>query len=165
MEEYLAKGCWDIDVIFAHNDNIAIGAVDTLKEHGIKPGVDVNDGTTDALTALQKGEIQCVVEQRLWYMGAVQRLGWTKLELVQKITENAHEEIALAIDEDMCYTETQENGEIHCKRSNVQRITEVIKYLLRKSGFQWQKKEGGRRRWPITLCPIFMEKRIAFMRC
>lgn len=66
VEEYLAKGSWDIDVIFAHNDDIAIGAVDALKEHGIKPGVDVKilsiDGTTDALTALQKGEINCVVE-------------------------------------------------------------------------------------------------------
>lgn len=66
LEAYLAEGAWDIDVIFAHNDDMAIGAVDTLKEHGIRPGVDVKilsiDGTTDALTALQKGEINCVVE-------------------------------------------------------------------------------------------------------
>jgi len=37
-----------------------------LKEYGIKPGVDVKimsvDGISDALAALKKGEINCVVE-------------------------------------------------------------------------------------------------------
>lgn len=66
VEAYLANNLWDIDVIFAHNDDMAMGAKEALKEHGIQPGVDVKilsiDGTADALTALQKGEVNCVVE-------------------------------------------------------------------------------------------------------
>lgn len=66
VEACLASGDWDIDVIYAHNDDMAIGAKEALKEHGIAPGRDVKimsiDGTADALTALQKGEINCVVE-------------------------------------------------------------------------------------------------------
>lgn len=66
LREYLAGHEWDIDVIFAHNDDMAIGAIEVLKEYGIRPGVDVCilsvDGIADALTALQKGETNCVVE-------------------------------------------------------------------------------------------------------
>lgn len=66
VRNYLAENQWDIDVIFAHNDDMALGAVEVLKEYGIQPGKDVKilsiDGTADALTALKKGEINCVVE-------------------------------------------------------------------------------------------------------
>ncbi len=66
VRDYLAAGGWDIDVIFAHNDEMALGAIEVLKENKIQPGVDVKiisvDGTADALTALRKGEINCVVE-------------------------------------------------------------------------------------------------------
>ncbi|MDT4761093.1 substrate-binding domain-containing protein [Sphaerochaeta sp. PS] len=57
---------WDIDVIYCHNDDMALGAVKALKELGIKPGVDVLivsiDGISSALKALRKGELNCVVE-------------------------------------------------------------------------------------------------------
>lgn len=66
VEACLNAGKWNIDVIFAHNDDMAIGAKEALEAHGIVPGRDVKivsiDGTADALTALQKGEINCVVE-------------------------------------------------------------------------------------------------------
>ena len=66
VESYLAANSWDIDVIFAHNDDMAMGAKEALKAHGIQPGVDVKilsiDGTADALEALQNGEVNCVVE-------------------------------------------------------------------------------------------------------
>lgn len=57
---------WDIDVIYSHNDDMALGAVKALKENGVKPGFDVLfvsiDGTAPALRALKKGELNCVVE-------------------------------------------------------------------------------------------------------
>jgi len=57
---------WDIDVIYSHNDDMALGAVKALKELGINPGVDVLivsiDGIGPALKALKKGELNCVVE-------------------------------------------------------------------------------------------------------
>ena len=66
VESYLAANSWDIDVIFSHNDDMAMGAKEALKAHGIQPGVDVKilsiDGTADALEALQNGEVNCVVE-------------------------------------------------------------------------------------------------------
>lgn len=66
LRRYLAAHPWDIDVIFAHNDDMALGAIDILKEYGIRPGTDVYvlsiDGIADALDALEQGELNCVVE-------------------------------------------------------------------------------------------------------
>lgn len=66
LKNYLESNDWKIDAIYAHNDEMALGAIEVLKEHGIKPGVDVKimsvDGTADALSALNKGELNCVVE-------------------------------------------------------------------------------------------------------
>lgn len=66
VESYLAQREWDIDVIYAHNDDMALGAVEVLQENGIEPGRDVKilsvDGTGAALEALQKGQVNCVVE-------------------------------------------------------------------------------------------------------
>lgn len=66
VREYLMANKWDIDVIYAHNDNMALGAAEVLKEFNIRPGTDVKivsvDGTAAALEALQKGEVNCVVE-------------------------------------------------------------------------------------------------------
>lgn len=66
VREMLEAGPWEIDVIFAHNDDMALGAADALKEYGIRPGTDVRivsiDGGSPALAALRKGELNCVVE-------------------------------------------------------------------------------------------------------
>ena len=66
VREYLAEHDWDIDAIYAHNDDMALGAIEVLAEKGLRPGVDVKimsiDGTSDALKALQSGEMNCVVE-------------------------------------------------------------------------------------------------------
>ena len=66
VQEYLDQGQWNVDVIFSHNDDMALGALEVLEKHGIRPGVDVQimsiDGTANALTALQKGQLNCVAE-------------------------------------------------------------------------------------------------------
>lgn len=66
VREYLSKPGQTIDAIFAHNDDMALGAVEVLPEYGLRPGIDVKimsiDGTSDALDALQEGEVNCVVE-------------------------------------------------------------------------------------------------------
>ena len=66
VQEYLERHDWDIDAIFAHNDDMALGTLEYLAEQGIQPGADVKimsiDGTSDALDALQDGKINCVVE-------------------------------------------------------------------------------------------------------
>ena len=66
VEEYLQNYTWDIDVIFSHNDNMAIGAIDTLLAHGYRPGEDTKiisvDGTKIAFEALIEGTLNCAVE-------------------------------------------------------------------------------------------------------
>ncbi|WP_432572588.1 ABC transporter substrate-binding protein [Kineococcus sp. SYSU DK005] len=55
-----------LDLVFAHNDDMALGAVEALRAAGRRPGVDVRvvsvDGTRDALRALAAGDLDLVVE-------------------------------------------------------------------------------------------------------
>jgi len=56
----------DIDILYAHNDDMALGAIETLIEHGIEPGKDITIVSVDAqisgLEALMQGKINCLVE-------------------------------------------------------------------------------------------------------
>ncbi|MCI2238156.1 ABC transporter substrate-binding protein [Paenibacillus sp. TRM 82003] len=56
----------EVDLVFAHNDDMALGAVEAVRAAGLRPGVDVRvvsvDGTREALRALADGEIAHVVE-------------------------------------------------------------------------------------------------------
>lgn len=55
-----------IDIIYSHNDSMTLGIIDSLKEHGIKPGKDIIIVTIDAeqaaIDALRAGEVNCVIE-------------------------------------------------------------------------------------------------------
>lgn len=66
IEEYLQKKEWDVDIIYSQNDDMALGAIEALEEHGINPGVDVKivsvDGTKDAFQAMIEGKLNCAVE-------------------------------------------------------------------------------------------------------
>ena len=56
----------DIDIIYAHNDDMALGAIEILLENGIAPGVDIAIVSVDAqvsgLEALRMGRINCIIE-------------------------------------------------------------------------------------------------------
>lgn len=56
----------DIDVLYAHNDDMAMGAIEIMEEHGIRPGRDIVIISVDAqksgLEALKEGKINCLVE-------------------------------------------------------------------------------------------------------
>jgi len=56
----------DIDILFAHNDDMALGAIEILEENGIIPGEDIIIVSVDAqrsgLEALKNGKINCLVE-------------------------------------------------------------------------------------------------------
>jgi simple sugar transport system substrate-binding protein len=66
IAEYLRNHEWDIDVIFSHNDDMALGAIPVLQANGIEPGKDVRivsvDGAKEAFDALVDGKLNCVVE-------------------------------------------------------------------------------------------------------
>jgi galactofuranose transport system substrate-binding protein len=55
-----------IDVVYAHNDDMALGAIRAIKEFGLKPGKDILivsiDGVKAAFQAMVKGELNCSVE-------------------------------------------------------------------------------------------------------
>jgi simple sugar transport system substrate-binding protein len=56
----------DIQVVYAHNDDMALGAIQAIEEAGKKPGQDIKivcvDGGKAALEALAAGKINCAVE-------------------------------------------------------------------------------------------------------
>ena len=65
LKELAAKG-QKMDVLFAHNDDMAIGAISAMEAAGIKPGKDVAivsvDAIRDAFTAMIAGKLNCSVE-------------------------------------------------------------------------------------------------------
>ncbi len=59
-------GAQDIDVIYSHNDEMTLGALDVLEAAGVNPGRDMVlisvDGQQEAVDALKEGRINCIVE-------------------------------------------------------------------------------------------------------
>jgi len=66
MEAFLQADGKNIDVVYAHNDDMAIGAIQAIKEYGLQPGKDIYvasiDGVRDAFVAMMKGELNICVE-------------------------------------------------------------------------------------------------------
>jgi ABC-type sugar transport system substrate-binding protein len=66
MEGFLQKYGKTINVLFAQNDDMGLGALDAIKAAGLTPGKDIQivtiDGTKDGLTALSGGQFNYVVE-------------------------------------------------------------------------------------------------------
>ncbi|MDQ0931213.1 ABC transporter substrate-binding protein [Streptomyces turgidiscabies] len=56
----------DINVLFAHNDDMAIGAIQAIEAAGKKPGKDILivsiDGVKDGFVAMSEGKINAIVE-------------------------------------------------------------------------------------------------------
>ena len=56
----------DINVVFAHNDDMALGAIEAIEAAGLKPGQDIKivsiDGVKDGMQALADGKINYIVE-------------------------------------------------------------------------------------------------------
>ena len=65
MESFL-KTYDDIDAVFCHNDDMGLGAIEAIKEAGLKPGEDIKiigvDGVKGAFDAMLVGEMNCSVE-------------------------------------------------------------------------------------------------------
>ncbi|HEY3413980.1 MAG TPA: ABC transporter substrate-binding protein [Armatimonadota bacterium] len=55
-----------IDALYAHNDDMALGAVQAIEQAGLKPGVDIKivsiDAVHDAFVAMAAGKLNCTVE-------------------------------------------------------------------------------------------------------
>ncbi|MEV5030299.1 ABC transporter substrate-binding protein [Paenibacillus sp. LPE1-1-1.1] len=65
MQAFL-KAHKDIDVLYAHNDDMALGAIQAIEAAGLKPGVDIKiisvDAVKDGMQAASEGKINFIVE-------------------------------------------------------------------------------------------------------
>jgi len=65
MEAFLKSGK-KIDLLFAHNDDMALGAIEAIEGAGLQPGKDIKivsiDAVKDGMTALSEGKINYIVE-------------------------------------------------------------------------------------------------------
>jgi ABC-type sugar transport system substrate-binding protein len=66
MEKFLKKYGNDITALYAHNDDMALGAIKAIEEYGLKPGVDIKivsvDATRGAFEAMIAGKLNATVE-------------------------------------------------------------------------------------------------------
>jgi simple sugar transport system substrate-binding protein len=67
MEGFLQKyGVDGIDLVYAHNDDMALGAIEAIEAAGAEPGVDIQivsiDAVKDGMQALVDGKINFIVE-------------------------------------------------------------------------------------------------------
>jgi ABC-type sugar transport system substrate-binding protein len=66
MEGFLQKYGDTIDLVYAHNDDMALGAIDAIEAAGLVPGVDIQivsiDAVKDGMLALIDGKINFIVE-------------------------------------------------------------------------------------------------------
>ena len=66
MESFLKSEGDNIDVLFSHNDDMAIGAIQAIEEYGLEPGKDIIiigvDSVRGAFEAMIQGKMNCTVE-------------------------------------------------------------------------------------------------------
>lgn len=66
MEALLKKHGRTIEILYAHNDDMALGAIQAIEEAGMKPGQDILivtiDAIKEAVQAVADGKINCTVE-------------------------------------------------------------------------------------------------------
>jgi len=66
MEAFLKAEGKNINAVYAHNDDMALGAIQAIEEAGMKPGKDIIlvsiDGVKDAFVAMTQGKLNCSVE-------------------------------------------------------------------------------------------------------
>ncbi len=66
MQAFLKAHGKDITAVFAHNDDMALGAIQAIEEYGLKPGVDIKivsvDAARGAFEAMMAGKLNATVE-------------------------------------------------------------------------------------------------------
>ena len=66
MEEFLQRYDGEIDAVYAHNDDMAVGAIKAIEAYGLKPGSDIKivsvDAARGAFEAMIAGKLNATVE-------------------------------------------------------------------------------------------------------
>lgn len=104
MEGFLQKyGADGIDLVYAHNDDMALGAIEAIEAAGATPGEDIKiisiDAVKDGMQALVDGKINFIVECN-------PLLGEQAAELVKQVLDGEEVEKAYYV-EDQSFTKEQ----------------------------------------------------------
>ncbi|UWX98510.1 ABC transporter substrate-binding protein [Arthrobacter zhaoxinii] len=102
MEAFL-KNNPDIDVVYAHNDDMGLGAIEAIEAAGMVPGEDIKiitvDAVKDGMTALADGKINFIVECN-------PLLGEQLMDLAEKVV-NGEDVPARVVVEETAFTPEQ----------------------------------------------------------
>ncbi|MCQ2000972.1 ABC transporter substrate-binding protein [Arthrobacter zhaoxinii] len=102
MEAFL-KNTPDIDVVYAHNDDMGLGAIEAIEAAGMVPGEDIKiitvDAVKDGMTALADGKINFIVECN-------PLLGEQLMDLAEKVV-NGEDVPARVVVEETAFTPEQ----------------------------------------------------------
>ena len=103
VTEALLKSNPDVDLIYAHNDDMGLGAIEAIEAAGLKPGVDVKivtiDAVKDGMQALADGKINFIVE-------CSPLLGKQLVEIVNKVVAGEDVESRI-VTEETTFTQEQ----------------------------------------------------------
>ena len=110
-------------------------------------------------------EADLTMELREWYMKAAEQFGWSKIELIANLAMKAHENIVLAIEEEVCYIVEQEEKQTDFGKNLSADTMNAIHQSTRRIRKWWLIWKGGGRRWHTMLWETFMAKQTASMRC
>jgi ABC-type sugar transport system substrate-binding protein len=103
-----APNAKEIKVLFAHNDDMALGAIQAMEEAGIKPGQDIKivsiDGVRGAFEAMKDGKLNVTVECN-------PLLGPQLFDLVEKVA-NKQEVPHRVVTEEGVYEQSQAAAEL-----------------------------------------------------
>ena len=107
--------------------------------------------------AMKLGWIQNVVimeadlsmDLQEWYMNAAAQFGWSKTELIANIAANAHANIVLAIEEEVCNVEEQEGKQLESQLKLPVAIKNVIHQGIRGIQMWWPIWKRDGRQWPM----------------
>jgi ABC-type sugar transport system substrate-binding protein len=103
VTEALLKSNPDVDVIYAHNDDMGLGAIEAIEAAGMTPGEDIKivtvDAVKDGMQALADGKINFIVE-------CSPLLGAQLVEIVEKVVAGEDVEKRI-ITEETTFTQEQ----------------------------------------------------------
>jgi ABC-type sugar transport system substrate-binding protein len=96
VTEALLKSNPDVDLIYAHNDDMGLGAIEAIEAAGLVPGEDIKivtvDAVKDGMQALAEGKINFIVE-------CSPLLGTQLVEIVEQINEGEEPEKRIITEE------------------------------------------------------------------
>jgi simple sugar transport system substrate-binding protein len=122
-----------INVLYAHNDDMALGAIQAIEEVGLKPGTDIIivsiDGVRGAFEAMVAGKLNCTVECN-------PMIGDQLFELIKKVAAGETVPKRVAVEEGVY---DQSTAALFCKGNAICWFTSFYITACLKNGWQGQK--------------------------